>query len=74
VRGIPLRLVEAGTNRVLAGGVTDATGFASLQAVTHHRVRLVVPYFGAYWEVRAGDAPQSFTLLIPPGNQPGLIP
>lgn len=72
VRGIPVRLVEVGTNRVIAQAVTDETGYASLQAISTGGLRLVVPYFGAYWGVLTGV--QEISLLIPPGHQPGLIP
>ncbi|MBI5929046.1 MAG: hypothetical protein HY862_07045 [Chloroflexi bacterium] len=72
IRGIPVRLVEVGTNRVIAQAFTDETGFASLQAISRGDLRLVVPYFGAYWSVSTGV--QAFSLLIPPGHQPGLIP
>ncbi len=72
VRGIPVRLVEVGTNRVIAQAVTDETGYASLQAISTGGLRLVVPYFGAYWSVSTGV--QEISLLIPPGHQPGLIP
>lgn len=73
VRGISVRLVEVGTNRVLAQGFTDERGFAELQASTNSPVLLVVPYFGESWAARSGGQ-QTFTLLLSPGNQPGLIP
>ncbi len=72
VRGIPVRLVEVGTNRVITKATTDAAGYAALEAIANAELRLVVPYFGAYWDVRR--AGQTFTLLLPAGNQPGLIP
>jgi hypothetical protein len=76
VRGISVRLVEAGTNDVLAHSFTDEQGFAQLQASTNSPVLLVVPYFGESWSVqpRTSGAAQTFTLLLSPGNQPGLIP
>jgi hypothetical protein len=67
-----VRLVEVGTNRVITQATTDAAGYASLEAIATNELRLVVPYFGAYWDVRR--AGQTFTLLLPAGNQPGLIP
>ncbi|GIK64400.1 MAG: hypothetical protein BroJett018_21940 [Chloroflexota bacterium] len=76
VRGISVRLVEVGTNNVLAHTFTDERGFAQLQASTNSPVLLVVPYFGESWTVQShglGTA-QTFTLLLSPGNQPGLIP
>ncbi|MBZ0315240.1 MAG: hypothetical protein K8L91_02395 [Anaerolineae bacterium] len=76
VRGISVRLVEVGTNNVLGHTFTDERGFAQLQASTNSPVLLVVPYFGESWTVQphGSEAAQTFTLLLSPGNQPGLIP
>jgi hypothetical protein len=61
---------------VLASAITDAAGYASFALVSEASARLVVPYFGQSWELsRSGSrAPSTFTLLLRPGNQPGLIP
>ncbi len=73
VQGISVRLVNATTNQVIESGFTDARGYVRLETVTLSPVRLVVPYFGETWDVRAqGDS--AFTLLLDPANQPGLIP
>lgn len=76
VSGISVRVVEVGTNRVIAQAFTDSSGFAQLQVVTSAQARVVVPYFGRVWQLpnsrRGGDV--RFTLLLTPGNQPGLIP
>ncbi len=73
VQGISVRLVNATTNQVIGSGFTDARGYVRLETVTLFPVRLVVPYFGESWDVRAqGDS--AFTLLLVPANQPGLIP
>ncbi len=76
VRGISVRLVEMGTNNVLAHTFTDERGFAQLQASTNSPVLLVVPYFGESWTVQphGSGTTETFTLLLSPGNQPGLIP
>ncbi|WP_228845306.1 hypothetical protein [Phototrophicus methaneseepsis] len=45
--------------------------------MTSAEVQVVVPYFGKVWNVtqgRGGNRETSFTLLLEPGNQPGLIP
>jgi hypothetical protein len=76
VSGISVRVVEVGTNRVLTQAFTDAQGFAQLQVVTSAQARVVVPYFSKVWELphsRRGGSVR-FTLLLTPGNQPGLIP
>jgi len=76
VSGISVRVVEVGTNRVITQAFTDGSGFAQLQVVTSAQARVVVPYFGKVWELpnsrRGGNV--RFTLLLTPGNQPGLIP
>ena len=76
VRDISARVLDAQTNRVLASGFTDAGGFVRLQVITDTPTRLVVPYFGETWElpIGRGSRDSSFTLLLAPGNQPGLIP
>jgi len=76
VRDILVRVVEAGNNTVLAQSVTDMRGHAGLTLTTSDDVRVVVPYFGEVWQVTVGQAgrDQNFTLLLEPGNQPGLIP
>jgi hypothetical protein len=76
VAGIPVRVVEVGSNRVISQAFTESQGFAQLQVVTATQARVVVPYFGKVWEIppsrRGGQV--AFTLLLQPGNQPGLIP
>ncbi len=76
VRGIPVRLVDVATNRVLAQAFTDESGYARIQTQTNAHVSLVVPYFGQSWDVsrRWGGSDSTYTLLLPAGNQPGLIP
>ncbi|MDX1992948.1 MAG: hypothetical protein SF029_11180 [bacterium] len=76
VNGISVRVVEVGTNRVLTQAFTDNSGYGQLQVVTSAPSRVVVPYFGQTWAVPTGRAGGEvrFTLLLTPGNQPGLIP
>lgn len=75
VRGISVRLVKIGTNEVIASGYTNSEGFIRLETVSDVPVRLVVPYFGKFWDISGGSGSQPrFTLILPPGNQPGLIP
>ena len=77
VSGISVRAVEVGTNGVIAQAFTDGQGYAQLQVVTSAEARIVVPYFGTVWDIprsRSGGGQASFTLLLQPGNQPGLIP
>jgi hypothetical protein len=76
VRDISVRVVEAGSNTVMAQTITDTHGYAQLTLTTSEDIRVVVPYFGKVWEVSGGQRgrDQQFTLLLEPGNQPGLIP
>jgi len=74
VQGISVRLVKSSTNEVLESGFTNTDGFVQLEALSDGPVRLIVPYFGKFWDVSSGGAEPHFTLILPPGNQPGLIP
>ena len=76
VAGISVRVVEINTNRVIASGYTDARGYIAFEVVTDAPAQIVVPYFGATWQIqRSGNrAAPAYTLLLTPGNQPGLIP
>ncbi len=76
VADISVRVVEIGSNRVISQAFTDAQGFAQLQVLTSMQARVVVPYFGRVWEIPGsrGVGEVAFTLLLQPGNQPGLIP
>ncbi len=77
VAGISVRVVEVNTNRVIASSFTDARGYVAFEIVTDAPAQIVVPYFGETWQLQRGGnsttAP-AFTLLLTPGNQPGLIP
>lgn len=76
VAGISVRVVEVNTNRVIASGFTDERGYVSFEVVTDAPAQIVVPYFGKTWAVQRGGntAAPAYTLLLTPGNQPGLIP
>lgn len=76
VAGISVRVVEINTNRVIASGFTNARGYAAFEIVTDASAQIVVPYFGETWQLQRGgsNAPSAYTLLLTPGNQPGLIP
>jgi hypothetical protein len=77
VAGISVRVVEVSINRVIVSGFTDERGYVSFEVVTDAPAQVVVPYFGRTWQLQRGGnsttAP-AFTLLLTPGNQPGLIP
>ncbi len=74
IADLPVRLIAANTNAVVATGVTDGRGFLHLEATGNGPLRLVVPYFNRFWEVPARANPLRVTLLIPPANQPAVIP
>lgn len=74
VEDISVRVVELTTNRVVASGFTDVNGYVEFQVVMDAPVQVVVPYFGKTWAISNGNTAPAFTLLLNPGNQPGLIP
>lgn len=76
VAGISVRVVETNTNRIIANGFTDERGYVAFEVVTDTPTQIVVPYFGRAWALqRSGNsAAPAYTLLLTPGNQPGLIP
>ena len=76
VAGISVRVLEIHTNRVIASGFTDARGYVAFEMVTGEPAQMVVPYFGKTWPLQRGgnSAASAYTLLLTPGNQPGLIP
>ncbi len=75
VSGIPVRVVEAESNRLLASGTTDAAGYAEVAYASAGAARLVVPYFGRVWTIpRSRDGMASFELVLGAGNQPGVVP
>ena len=76
VAGISVRVVEINTNRVIASGFTDTRGYVAFEVVTDTPTQIVIPYFGKTWQLQRGNgnAAPSFTLLLTPDNQPGLIP
>jgi hypothetical protein len=75
VSGIPVRVVEAESNRLLASGITDAAGYAEVAYASAGAARLVVPYFGRVWTIpRSRDGMASFELVLGAGNQPGVVP
>ncbi len=74
VQGISVRLVTADTNKVIASGYTNGEGFIRLESTTNSPLRLVVPYFNRFWDIPPGSSTMRITMLIPPANQPGIIP
>lgn len=76
VTNIPVRLVTIGTNQIITSSYTNADGYAYIEAMSDVPVRVVVPYFGKFWNIDASKSSGEtrITLLIPPVNQPGLIP
>ncbi|MEO8391403.1 MAG: hypothetical protein ABI700_00285 [Chloroflexota bacterium] len=74
VDGISVRVVNTTTNQVIASGFTDENGYVEFQVLMDTPVQIVVPYFGKTWAIQSGTTSPAFTLLLNPGNQPGLIP
>jgi len=74
VRELPVQLVAADTNRVVAEGRTDAQGYLRLEAAGTVPLRLVVPFFNRFWDIAPRSTGTRITLLLPPANRPALIP
>ncbi len=74
VASISVRVVNTTTNQVIASGFTDENGYVKFQVLMDTPVQIVVPYFGKTWTIQSGTTSPAFTLLLNPGNQPGLIP
>ena len=66
--------IGIGSKGRLYFGYTNGDGFASLSATTNSPLRLVVPYFNKFWDIPAASNTIHITMLIPPANQPGIIP
>ena len=75
VADVSIRAVTVEDNQAVAQTFTDSRGYAQFEITTDAAVRIVVPYFSQVWDLsrrQGGEA--DFTLLLDPGNQPGLIP
>jgi len=74
VRDLPVQLVRADTNQVVATGLTDFQGYLRLEAAGTAPLRLVVPYFNRFWDIAPRSTGTRITLILPPANRPALIP
>ena len=75
VSGVSIRAVTVGNNRAIAQTFTDSRGYAQLEITTDVPARIVVPYFSHVWDLTGQrEGSMAYTLLLEPGNQPGLIP
>ncbi|MHB8625971.1 MAG: hypothetical protein ACYDBJ_21240 [Aggregatilineales bacterium] len=74
VRNLPVELITADTNQVVASGMTDAQGYVRLEAAGTTSLRLVIPYFNRFWDIAPRTGETRITMLIPPANRPALIP
>lgn len=71
---LPVQLVRADTNQVVASGLTNTEGYVRLEATGTAPLRLVVPYFNRFWDITPTTSGTRLTLLLPPTNRPALIP
>jgi hypothetical protein len=77
VSGVSIRLVNAVTGELLHSGVTDTRGVAHLQVVVEDELTVTIPILGRTLTIRptAGQVTdQTWTVLLPPANQPAVIP
>jgi hypothetical protein len=74
VQGVSVRMITVNTNEVVASAYTNGEGYVRLEATGNVPLRLVVPYFNRFWDVPLRSNDMQISLLVPPANQPGLIP
>ncbi len=73
VAGMSVRVSDPATNRELSHGFTGASGSLRFTIATDAPYRVVIPFLNVAGDFRPGS-PAQWTVLIPPGNAPGLIP
>jgi hypothetical protein len=77
VRGVSVRVVSSDTGDLLTSGFTDERGTLRLQVVTRGEVLVHIPLLGETLTVRPAQGSttsQPWTVLLPPANQPAVIP
>jgi hypothetical protein len=76
VRDISVRVLDAVNGDLLASDFTDSQGSLRLQIMTAHDVIIYIPVLGRSLNVRVSQRNQTqrWQVLLPAGNQPGLIP
>ena len=77
VHGVSVRVVNAATGEVLRSGFTDERGGIRFQIVTEDEITAHIPYLGRTFTVRPArgrTTEQRWDVLIPPANQPAVIP
>jgi hypothetical protein len=77
VRAVSVRVVSATTGDLLASGTTDERGTVRLQVLTQEDIVLHVPLLARSLRVRpvrGRRSEQVWAILLPPANQPAVIP
>jgi hypothetical protein len=76
VRDISVRVLDAVNGDLLASDFTDSQGSLRLQIITAHDVIIYIPVLGQSLNIRVSQRNQTrrWQVLLPAGNQPGLIP
>jgi hypothetical protein len=76
VRDVSVRVLDALTGDLLVSNFTGAQGSLRLQVLTAHDVVVYIPLLGQSLTIRLSqhNRSQRWQVLLPAGNQPGLIP
>lgn len=77
VRGVSVRVVNATTGELLQSGFTDERGAMRFQIVTQEDIVIDIPLLARSLNVRpvrGRSSQQAWNILLPPANQPAVIP
>lgn len=77
VQGVSVRVVNAGTGELLQSGFTDERGAVRFQVVTQQEIVAHIPLLSRTLNVRpvrGRTTQQLWDVLLPPANQPAVIP
>ena len=77
VAGMSVRLVDAASGELLQSGFTDERGQLNLQVVSREPIIATIPLLGETLNLRptlGQTVAQRWEVVLPPANQPGVIP
>jgi hypothetical protein len=77
VAGMSVRLVDATSGELLQSGFTDERGQLNLQVVSREPITATIPLLGETLNLRptlGQTVAQRWEVVLPPANQPGVIP
>jgi hypothetical protein len=77
VRGVSVRVVNATTGELLQSGFTDERGTIRFQVITPEEIMIHIPLLARSLLIRPAQgrsSEQKWEILLPPANQPAVIP